>query len=537
MTAILPTAPGERFNFAQHLLDRNRERGSSPAYTDDDETITYGELDVRVRRMSAALAALGLRREERVLVLMHDCNDWPVAFLGAMHAGIVPVAVNTLLSGDDYAYILGHCRAQAALVSQALVPALEKAMRQSAHEVRFTLVSRPEGTLPAGATALRGALRDALAAHAPASSPAATCPDDPGFWLYSSGSTGRPKGTVHTHASPYWTAELYGRGVLGMTERDFCFSAAKLFFAYGLGNALSFPLSVGARVLLMAERPTPDAVFRRWTEHKPTMFFGAPTGYAGMLASPKLPQREEVRLRLCSSAGEALPKEIGERFQAHFGCEVIDGIGSTEMLHIFLSNRPGHVCYGTSGEPVPGYDVEVRGEDGRCVEGAEIGDLYVRGPSAALMYWGNRAKSCETFQGPWTRTGDKYCRDAAGNYVYAGRSDDMLKVSGQFVSPFEVEATLVKHPAVLEAAVIGTPDENGITRSKAFVVLKSGQAPSAALEGELKAFVKGQLAPHKYPRLLEFIDELPKTATGKIQRFKLREREAAASAKPATARA
>ncbi|HEX4781921.1 MAG TPA: benzoate-CoA ligase family protein, partial [Usitatibacter sp.] len=302
-------------------------------------------------------------------------------------------------------------------------------------------------------------------------------------------------------------------------------------------NALTFPLSVGASVLLMAERPTPDAVFRRWTQAKPTMFFGAPTGYAGMLASPNLPGRGEVALRLCSSAGEALPREIGERFDAHFGCEVIDGIGSTEMLHIFISNRPGSVFYGTTGQPVPGYEVELRGEDGKPVARGDIGDLYIRGPSAALMYWGDRVRSAETFQGPWTRSGDKYLRDAAGNYVYAGRSDDMLKVSGQYVSPFEVEATLVRHPAVLEAAVIGTPDENGLTRSKAFVVLKAGREPSPELEAELKRFVKGELAPHKYPRLLEFIEELPKTATGKIQRFRLREREAHASAKGATARA
>jgi benzoate-CoA ligase len=534
MTANLPPAPGERFNFAQHLLERNRARAASIAYIDDHETLTYGELDERVRRMAAALGALGARREERVLLLMHDNNDWPVAFLGAMHAGVVPVAVNTLLSGDDYAYILAHSRAQGALVSQALLPLLTKAMQQQgAHEVKFILVSRPEGALPANAAALR----EALASNAPARAPAATAPDDSGFWLYSSGSTGRPKGTVHTHANPYWTAELYGRAVLGLTERDLCFSAAKLFFAYGLGNALTFPLSVGARVLLMAERPTPDAIFRRWTERKPTVFFGAPTGYAGMLASAKLPQREDVALRLCSSAGEALPKEIGERFQAHYGCEVVDGIGSTEMLHIFVSNVPGRVRYGTSGEPVPGYEAEIRGDDGRPVAGNDIGDLYIRGPSAALMYWGNRAKSAETFQGAWTRTGDKYFRDAAGNYVYAGRSDDMLKVSGQFVSPFEVEATLMKHPAVLEAALIGTPDENGITRSKAFVVLKPGQSPSAALEGELKAFVKGELAPHKYPRLLEFIEELPKTATGKIQRFRLREREASRAKATAQARA
>jgi benzoate-CoA ligase len=530
MRAGLVHPPGERFNFAQHLLETNAGRAGAPAYTDDYESITYGELDERVRRMSAALKVLGVRREERVLLLMHDNNDWPVAFLGCLHAGVVPVCVNTLLAVDDYAYVLEHCRAQGALVSQALLPTLEKAMHQASHEIHFVLVSRPDAGLHVGAKGLR----EMLAAVPPATEAAPTHREDIGFWLYSSGSTGRPKGTVHTHANPYWTAELYAKGVLGMTERDFCFSAAKLFFAYGLGNGLTFPLSVGASVLLMAERPTPDAIFKRWTERKPTMFFGAPTGYAGMLASPKLPKRGEVALRLCSSAGEALPKEIGERFNAHYGCEVIDGIGSTEMLHIFISNRPGEVHYGTTGQPVPGYDVELRGEDGRPVADGEIGDLYIRGPSAALMYWGNRAKSAETFQGGWTRSGDKYLRDAAGNYVYAGRSDDMLKVSGQFVSPFEVEATLMKHAAVLEAALIGTPDENGITRSKAFVVLKPGQSPTPALATELQNFVKGELAPHKYPRLLEFIDELPKTATGKIQRFKLREREAA---RPAAARA
>jgi benzoate-CoA ligase len=527
MSASLPPAPGERYNFAQHLLERNAGRTTKTAYIDDYETLTYGELDQRVRRMAAALAARGVRREERVLLLMHDNNDWPVAFLGALYAGVVPVAVNTLLSGEDYAYILAHCRAQGALVSQALLPVLQKAMQAAPHELRFVLVSRPEGTLPAN----MHALRDEIAKQAPAANPAPTGPDDVGFWLYSSGSTGKPKGTVHTHANPYWTAELYGTPVLGLREGDLCYSAAKLFFAYGLGNALSFPLSVGASVLLMAERPTPDAVFRRWTEKKPTVFFGAPTGYAGMLASPKLPKRAEVALRLCSSAGEALPREIGERFTAHYGCEIVDGIGSTEMLHIFLSNVPGRVAYGTTGVPVPGYEIELRGEDGRPVADGEIGDLYIRGPSAALMYWGNRAKSAETFQGGWTKSGDKYRRDEAGNYVYAGRSDDMLKVSGQYVSPFEVEATLVKHPAVLEAALIGTPDADGLTRSKAFVVLKPGQAASPELEAELKSFVKGELAPHKYPRLIEFIAELPKTATGKIQRFKLREREAERAAR------
>jgi len=520
-------APGAHFNFAQHLIERNAARASKVAYIDDQGSLRYGEMAERIRRAGAALLACGVRREERVLLLMHDCNDWPVSFLGAMYAGIVPVAVNTLLTVDDYAYMLQHSRSQAVLVSAALLPTLQAAMTkagtQDGHEVKNVIVSRPSEALAPGAVAL-GAL---LEQHAPLAAPARTAPSDPGFWLYSSGSTGRPKGTLHSHANPYWTAELYGSAVLGLTERDIGFSAAKLFFAYGLGNALSFPLSVGATTLLMAERPTPDATFKRWRGEvggaRPTVFFGAPTGYAGMLSSAQLPARGEVSLRLCSSAGEALPAELGERFTAHFGCEIIDGIGSTEMLHIFLSNRPGQVRYGTTGRPVPGYHVELRGEDGAPVADGETGDLFIQGPSAALMYWGDLERSRATFLGPWTRSGDKYVRNADGTFTYSGRSDDMIKVSGIYVSPFEVEATLVQHPSVLEAAVIGVADEQGLTRTKAYVVLKSGQH---AAEGDLKAFVKERLAPYKYPRVIEFVEELPKTATGKIQRFKLREREA-----------
>jgi benzoate-CoA ligase len=457
---------------------------------------------------------------------MHDTTDWPVAFLGAILAGVVPVAVNTLLTADDYAYILAHSRAQAALVSAPLLPVLNSAMEAGGHEVRLVVVSRGNG-LPGSV-----GFEDWIDAAAPLADAADTRADEIAFWLYSSGSTGRPKGAVHTHANPYWTAELYGKPVLGLSEGDLCFSAAKLFFAYGLGNALTFPLSVGATVLLMAERPTPDAIFKRWTERRPTVFFGAPTGYAGMLASPKLPARNEVALRLCSSAGEALPREIGERFTAHYGCEIIDGIGSTEMLHIFISNAPGDVRYGTSGKPVPGYVIEIRDEAGRPIEAPNlIGDLYIRGPSSALMYWQDRAKSDSTFQGGWTRSGDKYERDGDGYYVYSGRSDDMLKVSGQYVSPFEVEATLVQHPAVLEAALIGVSDEQGLTRPKAYVVLKQADGAGDALADELKQFVKAKLAPHKYPRLLEFVAELPKTATGKIQRFRLRELEQSRGAK------
>jgi benzoate-CoA ligase len=508
-----------RFNFAQHLIELNAGRADKAAFVDGLGALSYGALAERLRRLGAGLRALGIRREERVLLLMQDGNDWPVSFLGAMHAGLVPVAVNTLLTADDYAYMLENSRAQAVLVSGALLPTLTAAMTRSDHEVRKVVVSRPTAPLHPAEVEFEAFLQ----AAEPAPRAAATGADDPAFWLYSSGSTGRPKGTVHSHANPYWTAELYGRRLLKLREDDVCFSAAKLFFAYGLGNALSFPLSVGATTVLMAERPTPEATFRRMLGEvggaKPTVFYGAPTGFAGMLAHPALPARDALALRLVSSAGEALPAELGERFKAHFGVDIVDGIGSTEMLHIFLSNTPEQVRYGTTGWPVPGYRVELRGEGGETVPDGEPGDLYIHGPSAALMYWGNRAKSRETFQGEWTKSGDKYIRNADGTYTYAGRSDDMLKVSGIYVSPFEVEATLVQHPAVLEAAVIGKEDADGLTKTKAFVVLKPGAQTD---EATLKAFVKDRLAPYKYPRFIEFVADLPKTATGKIQRFKLR---------------
>ena len=521
MSAVEP--PPEAFNFAAHLLGANAGRPGKTAFIDDAGAVTYGELDQRSRRFAAALKERGVKREERVLILMQDGADWPVAFLGAMLAGVVPVAVNTLLTADDLAYMLEHSRAQAAFVSGAVKPALKAALTKSDHEVHTVVVSRPAQPLDFGEIGFE----DFLARAAPDPKAARTHADDPAFWLYSSGSTGRPKGTVHSHANPYWTTELYGKAILGLKESDVCFSAAKLFFAYGLGNALTFPLAVGATALLMAERPTPEAVFKRWLGGvggaKPTVFYGAPTGYAGILASNSLPARNDVALRLASSAGEALPAEIGERFKRHFGVDIVDGIGSTEMLHIFISNRPDKVRYGATGWPVPGYEIELRGEDGRAPPDGEPGDLFIHGPSAALMYWGARAKTRETFEGRWTRSGDKYIRNSDGSFTYAGRSDDMLKVGGIWVSPFEVEATLVQHPSVLEAAVIGAPDADGLIKTKAFVVLKEG---ASADEAELQRFVKDRLAPYKYPRAIAFIAELPKTATGKIQRFRLREQEA-----------
>ena len=524
----------ENLNFAQHLFDANAARRGKAAFIDDRDTVTYGELAERSQRFAAALLDLGLRREERVLLVMLDGNEWPVAFLGCLWAGIVPVAVNTLLTADDYAYMLRHSRARAVLVSAPLQPVLAEAMTRAGHEVADVVVVGLGPVAAEGGPAVRRHDFEALVAAAtPLPEPAATRGDDIAFWLYSSGSTGQPKGTVHTHANAWWTCELYGKAVLGLRESDVCFSAAKLYFAYGLGNALSFPLSVGATVVLMAERPTPAAVFKRWTEGapggaaataplRPTVFFGAPTGFAGMLASPALPPRDQVALRMCSSAGEALPAEIGQRFERHYGCQIIDGIGSTEMLHVFLSNRPGDVRYGTTGKPVDGYTIELRDEQGRPVADGEVGDLWIDGPSAALMYWCDRAKSRQTFQGRWTKSGDKYSRDVDGYYTYAGRSDDMLKVSGIYVSPFEVEGTLMQHPAVLESAVIGVEDADGLTKTKAFVVLKPGHAVTDA---DLKAFVKERLASYKYPRFIEFVDELPKTATVKIQRLRLRQRE------------
>jgi benzoate-CoA ligase len=524
---------GERFNFAQHIFTINAGRAEKLAVRCDYGQLTYGALAESARRLAAGLSAAGVRREDRMMVFMQDVCHWPVSFLGAMYGGVVPVAINTLLTAPDLAYMLANSRARAVAVSGALLPTLREALSMCAHDVSLVLVSHPE-TIPfSGAgdgEALMNALRQEgvttvvdmatwLSQQTPLAEAANTSPDSPGFWLYSSGSTGRPKGTVHSHGNPYWTAEYYGKGVLKIGEDDVCFSAAKLFFAYGLGNALTFPFSVGASVVLMAERPTPDAVFKRWIEQRPTVFFGAPTGFAGMLASPNLPKRSEITLRLVSSAGEALPADLGERFTAQYGVEIVDGIGSTEMLHIYLSNRPGDVRYGTTGFPVPGYTLSLRGDDGREVPDGEVGDLYISGQSTAMYYWENVAKSRDTFQGAWLKSGDKYVRNADGTYTYAGRSDDMLKVSGVYVSPFEVEATLVQHTAILEAAVIGVPDANGLTRVKAYVVLKDG---ATATSEELQAFVKERLAPYKYPRQIEFLDELPKTATGKIQRFRLR---------------
>ncbi len=511
------------YNAAHDLIERNLAAGraSKVAYLDDRGPTTYGALAARVNRFASALAGIDVRPEERVLVCLLDTIDFPTAFLGCIKAGVVPIAANTLLTTHDYEYMLRDSRARVLVVSAALLPAFRPLLGRIP-SLRGVIVSQggaadlPPGALDFDAFVAGG--REAFEA-------ADTTRDDVCFWLYSSGSTGAPKGTMHLHSSLMTTAYLHGGPIVGIREDDVLFSAAKLFFAYGLGNALTYTLAFGATTILMAERPTPDAVFKRLVERRPTIFYGVPTLFAAMLASPNLPPRSSVAMRLATSAGEALPEHIGTRFREHFGVDVLDGIGSTEMLHVYLSNRPGDVRYGTSGRPVPGYRLRIVDDDGAPVAPGEVGELQVNGPTAAMGYWCNREKSQATFQGEWTRSGDKYRVDPAdGRYVYAGRTDDMLKVGGIYVSPVEVESALVTHEAVLEAAVIGREDADRLVKPMAYVVLKPGRPRSEALADELRQHVKLQLAPYKYPRWIEFLDELPKTATGKIQRFKLRAR-------------
>ena len=495
------------YNAAFDLIERNRQagRGAKVAFHDDAGSVTYAQLAEKVNRFGSGLLAMGLRMEDRVLIAMHDSIDWPVAFLGAIRAGIIPVAVNTLLTTKDYQYMLTDSRAKALVVSEALLPQF-KPMIDGLPFLQHVIVSG-------------SSFNEVLAKGQETLAPAPTTRDDACFWLYSSGSTGMPKGTVHAHSSMIETAELYARGVLGMKESDVVFSAAKLFFAYGLGNSLSFVLAVGATAVLMAERPTPAAVFKRLTGRKPTLFYGVPTLYAGMLADPAFPRKEDLALRICISAGEALPSQIATSFKERTGLDILDGIGSTEMLHIFLSNRPGDFRYGSTGKAVPGYELRLVDEKGNLVKQGELGELEISGSTSAMYYWNNRAKTRSTFVGAWAKSGDKYSQDADGFYVYGGRTDDMLKVGGIWVSPAEVEAALVSHAAVLEAAVVGQEDEQKLVKPKAYVVLKPG---ARATDEELKAHVKSKLAPYKYPRWIEFATDLPKTATGKIQRFKLR---------------
>ncbi|SPJ27143.1 benzoate-CoA ligase family protein [Falsiruegeria mediterranea] len=504
-------------NAAQYFVDRhvNEGRGDRPAFREaggEKRSLTYGALADGAGVVASALTRAGIPREARAVMLVLDQIEFPQIFWGCMRAGVVPVPLNTLLAAPVYKAILEDSRATILFVSQELWPVVEPAARASSHLSHIVVIGdAPEGT---------GSYADFTADCAPSDTVDAS-EDDVAFWLYSSGSTGQPKGVRHVHGSLKATADTYGAQVLQIEPGDVVYSAAKLFFAYGLGNAMTFPMSVGAETILFNGRPTPEMTVQILRDEKPTVFCGVPTLYAATVALLEQGDVPDTKLRRCISAGEALPEDIGTAWRGLWGTDILDGVGSTEMLHIFLSNAPDDVAYGTSGRPVPGYDVRLVDEDGNDVPVGGLGELLVRGASAADGYWNKRDKSRATFEGEWTRTGDKYELTESGRYVYCGRTDDMFKVSGIWVSPFEVEQALSAHPAVLEAAVVPMRDEQDLEKPKAFIVLK--QDVGGDLTEELQTFVKDKVGKWKYPRWIDFVDDLPKTATGKIQRFKLRE--------------
>ncbi len=513
-------------NAVDWFVDRHAREGdgSAVAFEDPWRSLTRNELVESTRRFAGALTRSGIGRERRLVMLMLDTIDFPIVFWGALRAGVIPVPINTLLTPDLIAYVLSDTRAEAIAISEPLLAGCLAVLRDAV-SLRQIIVMKPVGTPPGALDDKRAVGFDEfLAAGDPATPSVTASPDEVAFWLYSSGSTGAPKGVRHVHASLRATAETYGNQVLKIAPDDVMFSAAKAFHAYGLGNSMTFPMAAGARAVLLPDRPTPDAVLDTIQRVRPTIFAGVPTLYASLLSNPRIgPKAGSDRLRRCISAGEALPEDIGVRWKRLVGVDILDGIGSTEMLHIFVSNQIGDVRYGTSGKPVPGYAAMVVDEHDRPMPHGESGELVVKGPSAADGYWNQREKSRRAFRGEWTYTGDTYTRDAEGYFRFHGRHDEMLKVSGVWVSPFEVEESLIAHPAVLEAAVVGKADRDGLTKPRAFVVLTAPAADPASLSEELKEHVKQRIGVWKYPRWIEFVDGLPKTATGKIQRFRLRD--------------
>jgi benzoate-CoA ligase len=508
----------DTFNVATAYVDANIEagRGAQTAFFYRDQQITYAEVLENVNRAGNALQALGLEIEDRVALLLLDCPEFVYSFFGAIKIGAVAVPMNTLLRPHDYLYLLNDSRAKAIIVNDVLLPQIE-AVRDELKYLQHIIV--------VGSSGQHLDFHRLLATASSTLEAVATSKDDMAFWLYSSGSTGFPKGAVHLHHDMVYVSDLFGSQFLQITAEDRTFSAAKLFFAYGLGNNMYIPMRVGASAVLLPDRPAPEAVFETITRYQPTVFYGVPTLYAQMLQVDDAASKYDLSsVRLCLSAGESLPPELFRRWKQQFGLEICDVIGSTEALHVFIGNRPGHIRVGSTGQTVPGFEAKIVDEEGREVGPNEVGTLLVKGDSTSPFYWNKHRKSQQTMLGEWLNTGDKFHRDPEGFYWFSGRADDMLKVGGIWVSPIEVENALAEHKAVLEAAVVGAMDSDALVKPKAYVLLRPGYTASAQLETELKEFVKNKIAHYKYPRWIEFVDDLPKTATGKIQRFKLREK-------------
>ncbi len=511
----------DQFNAATAFLDRNvvEGRGAKTALYSEGATYTYTQIAELANRVGNGLLNLGVDIEQRVALLLLDSPQFAAAFFGSIKIGAVAVPLNTMLRPDDYVYLLNDCRARTLFVHASIWQTLQH-IRPRLVYVRHVIVvdmAEPE-------TAALHDFEQFVSDASPTLQAADTYKDDSALWLYSSGSTGFPKGCVHLQHDMLYCTEYYAKPILCINENDITFSAAKLYFAYGLGNGLYFPFGVGASTVLYPGRPLAEDMFKVVEQYHPTIFFGVPTLYASMLALPDVKKRFDFSsVRICVSAGESLPADILRRWEQTFGVQILDGIGSTEILHIFISNRVGELRPGSTGKLVPGYQARITDEVGQPVQQGDIGNLHIAGDSITSQYWNKHEKTKNVIQGQWIATGDKYYQDADGYYWYGGRSDDMLKVGGQWVSPVEVENTLIVHPAVLEAAVVGAIDEEKLVKPKAYVVLREGYKPSETLANELKSFVKEKLALFKYPRTITFLPELPKTATGKIQRFLLRE--------------
>ena len=518
---MLSAALPERLNAATIFVDAHLHagRGEKTAILCGDESITYRQLQEGVNRFGNVLRELDVRIEERVVLLLPDTPPWAFGFFGTMKIGAVAVPLNTLLTSHDYEYLLNDSRARVLVVHESLLDQI-RPIRDRLQYVKHVITTGRSGPRELSLDRLLEQASGELAA-------ANTSRDDAAFWLYSSGTTGSPKGAIHLHHDMIIEAEQYAQATIGLQETDISFSVAKLFFAYGLGNGLYFPLATGGTTVLLPDRPVPEKVFDVIDRYQPTVFYGVPTSYAALLHLAEKTGRTSLgQVRMCIAAGETLPRQVFLLWRERFNLEILDGIGSTEILHIFISNRPGQARAGSTGQIVPGYEARIVDDEGHDLPAGQVGTLLIRGESIAAGYWNKHAATKETFCGEWINTHDKFMVDPDGYFWYAGRADDMMKVSGQAVWPADVEGILQGHSAVLESGVTGAEDGEGLLKPVAYVVLKDGHSPSPELARELQEFVKRNAAPHKYPRAVIFLESLPKTATGKIKRFELRERAA-----------